>query len=145
MSYSTRSGWFTVDPAWPWSTGGIGLDLLAMVAMVLIVLTVWTYRDVRGASRKRILILLGLRLTALMVACLASLRPSISFHDELRVPSTLLIAADSSESMSVQDQHKNQSRWDYLQRLLSECQPQLDDLRDKYNISVVHYAFAGAV
>src|SRR5262249_49993678 len=118
MSYSTQSRWFTVDPVWPWSVGGFGLDLLAIVAMILVVLTVWTYRDVRGASRKRILILVAIRLGALLVACLASLRPSFSFHDELRVPSILLIAADSSESMTVQDQHKNQSRWDYLQRLL---------------------------
>src|SRR5262249_5525574 len=120
MSYSTQSGWFAFDPAWPWSIGTVGLDMLAIVAMVLIVLTVWTYRGVRGASRGRIGTLVGLRLAALLVACLASVRPSLTFRDELHVPSTVLIVADDSESMSVQDQHKNQSRWEYLQRLMAE-------------------------
>jgi uncharacterized membrane protein len=141
----SESNLFTLDPAWPWSSGGLGLEVFICVGLVLVGLTFWTYSGTRGASRKRIQILIALRLAALAVACLAVLRPSVAVHDELRVPSTVLLAIDHSESMQVQDQHKNQSRWEYLQRLVAECRPQIDELRDKHNIVVIPYRFAGDV
>ena len=44
---------FTIDPAWPWSIVGVGRELFVIVACILVALTVWTYRDVRGANRQR--------------------------------------------------------------------------------------------
>jgi uncharacterized membrane protein len=136
---------FTLDPAWPWSVPGIGVYALATLALILIALTIWTYAGVRGASPRRVGTLIGLRLIALLLACLAVLRPSFAYLDELRVPSTLLIAADHSESMSIQDQHSSLSRWDYLRRLLAESEPQLQRLREEYNVTILPYRFAGSV
>ncbi len=133
----------TTDPAWPWSGHGLGLPALALVALVLIMLTVWTYRGVRGAGKQRVLTLLGLRLAALVVACLTVLRPSVAFRDELHLPSILLIAADDSQSMTIRDQHNSQARWDDLRRLLHNCQPQLRRLKEEHNITVLMYRFAG--
>src|SRR5215470_15519513 len=93
------------DPAWPWSLPGVGLRGLILIGLLLVALTVWSYRGVRGASYRRVLFLIGIRVAALIVACLAVLRPSLAFQDELHLPSTLLIAADASESMTIQDQH----------------------------------------
>jgi len=135
----------TSDPAWPWSIPGVGPWALAVVAAILNVLTVWTYRGVRGASPRRIISLIGLRLAALLVACLVVLRPSLAIQEDLRVPSVLLIAADASESMTIQDQYDNQSRWDHLRRVLRECEPVLQQLRDEHNITVATYRFAGEV
>jgi uncharacterized membrane protein len=145
MSNSTDSSLFTFDPAWPWSFGSIGLQAFLLVALVLVGLTVWTYHGVRGANSRRTATLIALRLLALVIACLACLRPSLALRDELRVPSTLIIAADASESMTIQDQHNNQSRWGYLQRILGDVQPQLDELRDQFNIATVPYRFAGEI
>jgi hypothetical protein len=111
---TSDSSLFTFDPAWPWSFGSVGLQAFILVALALVGLTVWTYIGVRGANPRRVAILIGLRLLALVIACLACLRPSLALREDLRVPSTLLIAADDSESMTIQDQHKNQSRWGYL-------------------------------
>src|ERR1700756_3734871 len=127
---------FTFDPASPWSLPGVGARGLVLCALVLIALTVWTYRGVRGASYRRVLLLIGIRVAALVVACLAVLRPSLAFQDDLRVPSTLLLAADASESMTIQDQHNNQSRWDYLRRLLHDAESTLQRLQDEHNIRV---------
>jgi uncharacterized membrane protein len=135
----------TSDPAWPWSLPSVGLPAFVLLAVALTVLTVWTYTGVRRASSRRVALLLGLRLAALVVACLLVLRPSFAFRDELRVPSTLLIAMDDSQSMTIQDQHNNQSRWDYLRRLLHDAQPELERLRDERNVSVVLYRFAADV
>src|SRR5207245_8428666 len=145
MTGTNYSVMLTWDPAWPWSLPGVGPRGLVLVGLVLVALTVWTYRGVRGASYRRILILIGIRVAALLVACLAVLRPSLAIQDELHVPSTLLIAADASESMTIQDQHNNQSRWDYLRRLLHDSDSLLQQLQDEHNIRVVPYRFAGDV
>jgi uncharacterized membrane protein len=145
MPATTDSITLTWDPAWPWSLPGIGPRGLLLCALVLVGLTVWTYRGVRGASYRRVLLLIGIRVAALLVACLAVLRPSLAFQDELHVPSTLLIAADASESMTIQDQHNSQSRWDYLRRLLHDSEALFQQLQDEHNIRVVPYRFAGEV
>jgi uncharacterized membrane protein len=135
----------TMDPAWPWSISGIGLPALVSIALLLIMLTVWTYRGSVRANSRRVSILIALRLAALVVACLTVARPSLAFRDEQHLPSTLLIVADHSESMTIQDQHNGQSRWDYLRRLLSDAEPQLQRLREEHNITVRLYRFAGQV
>jgi uncharacterized membrane protein len=145
MSSSNDSLVLTWDPVWPWSVTGFGRPLLALVALALIGLTLWTYWGVRGATSRRVTMLLALRLAALAVVFLIQLRPAVASRDELKVPSTLLIAADDSESMSIQDQFGNQSRWDFLRRLLRECAPQLQRLRDEHNVTVVTYRFSADV
>ena len=136
---------FTIDPVSPWSGSGFGLLSFFVLAAIIVGVTFWTYSGIRNATRERIWTLVGLRLAALILACLMVLRPSFALQDDQKTPSALLIMADKSESMSIQDQHNNQSRWDYLQRLLAECEPHLQQLRDEYNVSVVLGTFAGEV
>src|ERR1700752_5381544 len=114
MPATTDSITLTWDPAWPWSLPGIGPRGLLLCALVLIALTVWTYRGVRGASYRRILILLGIRVADVLVPGVAVLRPAPAMHDELHRPSTFPLPAGASESMTIKDQHNNPSRWDYL-------------------------------
>src|SRR5215470_2715000 len=95
----------THDPASPWSLPGVGLPALALIAAVMIGLTIWTYFGVRGATVRRV---------AMVLALLAVLRPSLAFHDTKHAPSLLLIAVDGTESMTIQDEFGGQSRWDNL-------------------------------
>jgi uncharacterized membrane protein len=131
----------TADPVWPWSSAP-GLPALVLVALLLVFLTVWTYRGVRGAGRRRVALLVGLRLTALVLACIVLLRPSLSSQAERHVPSTLLMLLDGSESMSIQDEADGRSRWDYLLRLITQAEPAFQQLREEQNVSVVVYRFA---
>lgn len=132
----------TVDPAWPWSLPQIGLPLLGGVALALAALTIWTYRGTANANRRRVAIVIGLRLLALLLAVITVARPAAAFRDDLKTPSTLIIAADSSESMSIADEVDAKSRWATLQRTLVRCQPQLDRLRDEFNVTVATHRFA---
>src|SRR5947209_14880563 len=88
----------TQDPAWPWSLAPFGLPALGVVALVLTGLTVWTYLGVPGAGFRRVLVVLGLRLGALVLACLMLLRPSVALRNSQHPPSTLLIVVDASGS-----------------------------------------------
>lgn len=133
---------FSADPAWPWSTPNFGLPALAAVGLILAFLTIWTYRGAQNSSRRRVAIILGLRLAALLLALLTLLRPSFAFRDDLKTPSTLLIVGDSSLSMNIKDEIDNRSRWATLQRALASSREQLDRLHDEFNVNVVMSRFA---
>jgi surface-anchored protein len=130
------------DPAWPWSTPVYGLPALASVATLLVVMTVWTYRGVPGAVPGRVLLLIGLRLAALLMAVLACLRPSVASQQDLHSESTLLVLADASESMTIQDALDSRTRWDAIKAVLSSCQARLTQLKDEQNINVQFHRFA---
>ena len=132
---------FSTRPAFPWSVYPVGLPALAVVAALLVVLTVWTYLGHPQATRKRVLIVLALRLAALAVTLLTAIRPSAGFQEEPKVPSVLLIGIDLSESMTVKDEVNNQSRIDAVRRVLEKCQPTLDELASEQNVNVVFYRF----
>src|SRR5258708_4527274 len=118
----------TKDPVWPWSLSGVGLPALALVALALVLLTLWTYWDVPRVSKRRILALIVLRLLALLMACLVLLRPSLASRSDLKLPTTLLILLDLSESMTIQDEIDGQSRWDYMRQILTKAGPVIQKL-----------------
>jgi uncharacterized membrane protein len=130
------------DLVWPWSLRPLGPWLLGLVALALAGLTVWTYRGVNRANGRRVLVILGLRLLALVLACLMIMRPSLAFRADAKLPSTLLIALDRSRSMDIQDEYGGRSRWDAMQELLMDCTPHVEKLRDEHNVSVILYQFA---
>src|SRR5579885_3333179 len=128
----------TNDPAWP-------IPVLALVAVAVVALTVWTYHGVPGARFGRVATVLGLRLLALVLAFLALLRPSVAFPEGYRNPSLLVIALDDSESMTIQDEPSGQARWNVLLAALRDAEPELQRLRDRHNVQVVFHRFAADV
>lgn len=139
---SSTSYWLSFDPVKPWSLPGVGPVLLLAVAGLLVGLTLWTYAGVPRSGWRRIVILIFLRLTALVLACLALVRPSLAARDNQRERSTLLILLDASESMTIKDEFNSQSRWDAMRRTLTRCEPTLQQLRDEQNVDVQIYSFA---
>src|SRR5437868_6453671 len=142
MNWLKESPSFTFDPLWPWSSAGFGLPLLAVVGLVLVVLTVWTYSGSRRIGQRRLSAIIALRLGALLLALFVLVRPSVVSHDPGHPASSLLIVADVSGSMTSQDEFDGQSRWDYLRRLIKEARPRFETLQMEQNVSVNLYAFA---
>ncbi|MCC6418758.1 MAG: hypothetical protein IT429_11030 [Gemmataceae bacterium] len=135
-----------LDPAWPWSLPG-GLTALAVVAVVLTALTVWTYLGVRAASWKRVLTVVLLRLGALLVACLVVLRPSFADRDQATIPSKLIVLIDDSASMNISDELAGASRWDAALRLLKApaVESLLRRLQADQKVEIVYYQASAAV
>lgn len=138
---SDTSLFYSVRPAFPWSVYPVGLPALAVVGALIVVITLWTYLGHPQATRRRVMIVLALRLAALVVALLTALRPSVGFQEEPKVPSTLIIDIDLSESMTVKDEVNNQARIDAVRKVLDKCQPILDELANEQNVNVVMYKF----
>ena len=128
---------FTADPSWPWWA-------IALVASILVGLTIWTYRGVPQAGTRRVSVILLLRLAALVVALLSLARPSLAVRDEQKFPSLLIIVLDQSESMTIQDAADNKSRWLASKRVVEQCEAIIQELA-KQQITVKLHAFDAVV
>ena len=138
---------YSLNPTWPaWLPDGAALPAFLGAAAVLGVLTFWTYLGQRGASFRRIVLVLLLRLAALVVALLVALRPSVGMQVyEGLEPSKLLIVVDFSKSMTIPDDFNSTSRWDHARGLLAS-RPVVDALKRlsaDEQIEVVYYQGAG--
>lgn len=132
---------FSLKPAFPWSVYPLGWPALGAVAGIITVLTVWTYLGHPQANRRRVFIVLTLRLLALLVLLLTAVRPSIGVQEDPKLPSTLLIGVDLSESMSVRDELGGSARIEAVRSTLERAQPILDELKETQNVDVVLYGF----
>jgi len=135
---------FRIDPVAPWAGGTFGLPLLGLAMAAMVLLTLWSYRGHRNVSRRRIAIVLTLRLTALVILFLSTVRPTVGIQEKPKVPSVLLIGVDCSESMTIPDELNNQTRIDAVRKVLERCEPTLNALRTEQNVEVVFHAFGGS-
>src|SRR5437588_10351836 len=146
------------DPIWPWNkldaaqTGGgvlgqslyvLLVALLVLLPLIAVGLGLGSYLIGPKTGWRRLLPVALLRLGACLLVFVAILRPSLAFDDPSDKRGLLLIAIDGSESMSIVDELDNQSRWNYLQRLLKDNAPALNKLADDKKIDVAFYRFAG--
>lgn len=137
---STHEYFLAWRPVYPWSEYPLGLPALALVAALLVGLTLWTYLRHAAATRRRIAIVLVLRLAALAVTLLTALRPSVGIQEDPKVPSTLLIGIDMSESMTIKDEFNNQTRIEAVRKMLERSDDILAELQTEQNVNVVMYA-----
>ena len=100
---------FSSKPAFPVLDAFEG-PLLGVAAGLLVLFTLWTYRGHPQATRRRTLTVLALRLLALAVALLTTVRPTVGVQEKPKVPSRLLIGVDLSESMTIRDEFGGSSR-----------------------------------
>lgn len=138
--------WHVVtNPAWRPVTDADtpGFAVLGGVAVLIVGLTVWTYTGSAASTRRRIAFLIGLRLTALLLAVLLALRPSAAITEIPKLPSALILVVDSSESMSIKDE-ATFTRWEVVQKALEKAGPLLDEMRDDQQTTVYVYHFSKA-
>ena len=104
------------DPVGSWLWVGV---LAAVLGGVLVFLG----PDRSRLSARGCLALVVLRLIAILCLVLCLLRPTLIGTGRALQQATLLILADTSESMTVTDGPAGQSRWDHLRQTLEEATP----------------------
>jgi uncharacterized membrane protein len=131
------------NPAWRPITDNDtpGYVFLLAAAAALVALTVWTYVGSAASTPKRIGTLIALRLLALLLAILLALRPAAAITEIPKLPSTLIIVVDASESMSVRDE-ASFTRWEVVQKALQKAGPILDQMRDDQQTTIYVYHFS---
>ena len=130
------------NPAWRPVTDADtpGYVALGAVALLIVVLTVWTYTGSAASTRKRVFTLIALRLLALLLAVLLALRPAAAITEVPKLPSTLIIVVDSSESMTIRDE-AGSTRWEVVQKAMEKAGPLLDEMREDQQTTVYVYHF----
>lgn len=123
---------------------GVGVGLLMLLPVALVGFTLGTYRGVPGATPTRVFTIAAFRLAAFLLAFFLVLRPSLAFSDESAVGGRVIFALDRSESMTTADAVDNQTRWDYLVKLLNENKAAFESLRQR-GLDVEFHSFATGV
>ncbi len=104
----------------------------ALVAFLVALLVLGPGRDRIPPLRRRVLV--GLRIAVIILTLLALLRPTMVHSTTIRQPAELIILADQSRSMQVDDAAGKETRWAVLRRVLSESAPTLKTLADELDV-----------
>ena len=96
--------------------------VVAAFAVVVTGLTLWAYaRRIQGTTGAWRWIALGLRLGAVLLCLIAALRPSVVFQEKKKQASTFVIVCDDSSSMSITDEIRGQSRYEYARKTMKQA------------------------
>lgn len=95
--------------------------MLVAIAMVT-VLTLWAYaKRLKGTTGRWRWFALSLRLLAILLCLMASLRPKVTLNEKKKQAATLVYLIDSSKSMTLVDEVNGQSRWSVAKQILKQC------------------------
>ncbi|MAT15636.1 MAG: hypothetical protein CMJ46_10250 [Planctomyces sp.] len=124
----------TFEPVW-------NLPIAVIIMIATIVLVLWTYPPrIRHHSPFTRRFLLAVRLAAVLVLSIAMFRPAITLdRDEDDQPGELIVLADASKSMSIEDGAGSLSR---RQLLLDAITTIRDHVKDQEKLQLKTYNFA---
>jgi hypothetical protein len=125
------------SPIVPW-------PVLVVTVLAVTLLTLWAYsRKLRGTSGAWRYLALGLRLLALLLCVLASLRPSVVLQEKKKQAASLVFLLDSSRSMVLADEVRGKTRWSVAIDALNQAREAGKSLGKDVDVKV--YKFAEAV
>lgn len=125
----------SLEPALP-------LALIVIAAVVIVLLTLWTYAGSSARSRQLRYALITLRLLALLVAVFILVRPVWIYKEQLRRPGKIVVVIDSSRSMQVKDaEPEGTSRWLNALKEWNETKGQIETWEKEYQLRVLPLAF----
>ncbi|CAN5709508.1 glutamine amidotransferase [soil metagenome] len=102
----------SLSPIGPWA-------LVIVAAVAVTALTIWPYhRRLRHSADRRKWVVLGLRLVAVLLCFMATMRPSVLLLEKVQQRASILFLTDSSSSMKITDEADNASRWEAARKAL---------------------------
>lgn len=126
----------TIDPIAPW-------PMLVGFGVVVLGLTVWGYsRKLSGTSGGWRWFAVGLRVVAVLMCLLATLRPSLLVARKDRQSATLVFLLDESSSMGITDEANSRSRFEVARQTLSEAMKAMGPLEKEHNLQVKALRFS---
>ena len=123
----------SADPIFPW-------PILIGVILAVTGLTLWAYRRrLRGTTGRWRWVALSLRLLAILLCLLASMRVSVTLQEKKQSQSSLLFLVDDSSSMNISDEAGGKSRWSVANEILEEARAAAKGLEP--NVDTRFYRF----
>ena len=123
----------TFSPIGPW-------PLVALACAAVMALTIWAYRQkMRGTSGRWRYLALGLRLAAVLLCFIGSVRPSLMIDEKKKQQSALIFLIDSSGSMALNDEVGGQTRWAVAHKALEEAKAAIEGKSKELEIRVFRF------
>ena len=121
------------DPIWP---APESLRFIATIAATvwLAVLSLWSYFGVWSTGSRRRKAIVVLRLIAVAMIGFVMLRPRVIYPEESEQSQSLVILADQSRSMLIEDGPGGLSRWESLVNSLETSKEDILAIQDQFNI-----------
>jgi uncharacterized membrane protein len=123
----------TLSPigSWPFLVGAV---------LAVTVLTLWAYaRRLKGTAGRWRWFALGLRLLALLLCLVASLRPSLFLRIKQKQDASVVVLIDSSSSMLMGDEVGGQTRWDVAQQAAKQAKEFAKTLGPELDVRFYHF------
>ena len=115
-----------------------GTSFYIVVALLLLAtLAVVPSRQKLTAQRRITLILL--RGVSLLLLLAIMLRPTLVSTEIRKLPGSLVMLADSSRSMQINDSIGNQSRWNTLREMLGSAESELAELSESWDLKLYEF------
>jgi len=106
--------------------------LLILLLLGLVVLRLAPSKD-RLTSRGKKWIL-GLRFVSLLLLALLMFRPALVYTETFKLPASLYLLLDCSESMSVRDESSGKSRFEHAKQALQDSEKTLQQLQKRFDL-----------
>ena len=127
---------FELDPYYPFSDPSRPAFWLAGLGVLLLIfITLAAYRGVSAASTPRVLLLLGLRLLAFVLALAALFRPTLVGVETEKAKALIILALDDSKSMATADEADGQTRLARALAHLEAAKPILTRLEEEHGVA----------
>lgn len=118
------------------------LAIIIAAAVIIVLLTVWTYAGSSARTRRLRYSLIGLRLLALIIALFIIIRPVWIYKEQIRRPGKIIVMLDSSRSMQVKDEEpEGTSRWINALKEWTEVKDMIETWEKDYQLRVMPLAF----
>ena len=116
------------SPIW-----GSSLVVLLILLVLGVVILWFTPNGDRLTARGKKWIL-ALRLASLLILALLMFRPAIVYTETQKLPASLYLLLDSSESMSVRDEVGGKSRFEHAKQALQDSEKTLQQLQKRFDL-----------
>lgn len=115
-----------------------GATLLAVIA-ALLAATLFVGPSRKKVPLKRRVLLAGLRAASALILLLIMLRPTLVSVETRTQPGTLIILADSSRSMQIDDSVADAPRWNAMKETLANSQEDLAELASTWDLKLFEF------
>jgi hypothetical protein len=119
---------------------GESYAFVLLLSVAVMGLTIWAYRyQLRGTSGGWRYIAFGLRVAAVLLCLLASLRPSLMLDEKKKQQSSVIFMIDSSASMIMADEVGGQKRWVVAKKALDSARSFIEGKSKDLDVKVFRF------
>jgi len=122
-----------------WSVNPVGGIWFTLGVALLLAIAMFAISVSKRLSTRQRRILITLRTLTAILLVLVMLRPMLVLSEIRKLPGSLIVLADSSRSMQIDDAAGNETRWESLRTTLSQSAEQFNTLAESWDLKFYRF------